>query len=596
MPYQPGEILLDKYRVESLLGQGAFGEVYLVMHQALKVQRAVKVLRADAPGVGSTIYNDVQQRFQLEAQLGARLNQPAPNPHLLQVHDLCVRSDILLLEMEYAAGGSLAEKMQRAQDENRALPMADVLQSMREVAQGLAALHARDIVHRDLKPANILLDDEKRARLADLGLAQIPGGPSMRSQLSNANSHPGTPGYMSPEQETQTGLLTPASDVYALGVVLFEMLTGRLHRIQRPGTRASRLRPDLPAELDDLLGRMLARNPEDRPWDGAEVAELLDGMLRVQPNAAEQAEADRHRAEAEERARREAAEQARRDEEARKQIAVEERAKREAEEKKRLEKEARLRSEAEERARLAEEQRRLNGLMLELAPGVTMEFVRVPAGEFTMGSDRGDERPIHQVNLPEYLIGKYPVTNRQYQVFTRAGGKMPQHWNDGMIPAGKEDHPVAQVSWHDAHAFCDWLSKKGGISVRLPSEAEWEKAARGTDARSYPWGNQLPDEKRCNYKNNVKDTTQVGKYSPQGDSPYGCVDMAGNVYEWTVDWYLAYPGNHVVDFDFGEKNRVVRGGSRVSSYLDIRVDIRNRADPAQSYDTLGFRCTSGPVF
>ena len=114
--------------------------------------------------------------------------------------------------------------------------------------------------------------------MADLGLTQVPGGPSLRSQLSEPRAHPGTPAYMSPEQESSGKLLTPPSDIYALGLVLFEMLTGRNYRLLKPGTRAASLREDLPQAVDDLLAKMLAKTPEERPWNGAEAAGALKAV------------------------------------------------------------------------------------------------------------------------------------------------------------------------------------------------------------------------------------------------------------------------------------------------------------------------------
>ncbi len=280
MPYHPGDLLLDKYRIEKTLGQGAFGEVYLVTHKNLGVLRALKVLRRDAPGVGSYDYNEAQTRFQLEAQLGAQLNMPAARPHLLQVYDCILSDEISLLEMEYAAGGSLAARLQQARAGGQPFGLEQALRIAAQIAEGLSALHEHDYVHRDLKPSNILFDEHGQARVADLGLAQVPGGPSLRSQFSEPRAHPGTPGYMSPEQENSGKLLKPPSDVYALGLVLFEMLTGRNYTFLQPGTHASSLRADIPPALDDLLAKMLAKDPEQRPWNGAQAARLLDGVLK----------------------------------------------------------------------------------------------------------------------------------------------------------------------------------------------------------------------------------------------------------------------------------------------------------------------------
>jgi formylglycine-generating enzyme required for sulfatase activity len=129
---------------------------------------------------------------------------------------------------------------------------------------------------------------------------------------------------------------------------------------------------------------------------------------------------------------------------------------------------------------------------------IYIELVRVPSGEFLMGSDptkdrhgdREKEQPQHLVFLHEYYIGRYPVTNFQYAAFVRSTAhQMPRSWKNGEFPSGKENHPVSDVSWNDAIAFCKWLSQASGKPFRLPSEAEWEKAARGTDGRIFPWGN-----------------------------------------------------------------------------------------------------------
>ena len=277
MAYQSSEIILKKYRVESLIGQGAFAEVYRAVHLELNAPRALKILRKDAPGLGSTEYGDYQMRFQLEAQLGAKLN----HPNIIGVHDFERDGKDLILVMEFAAGGNLGKLIEQARQNGNPIPLEKAISIALEVADGLSALHAMDVVHRDLKPSNILFDAKGHAKVADLGLAQVPGGPSMRSQLSMPAPHPGTSAYMSPEQRISGDYLTSASDVYALGLVLFEILTGRVYRGQRPGTRASSLRADIPEWIDDLLVRMLLENTDGRPWDGKEVADQLRTGFQV---------------------------------------------------------------------------------------------------------------------------------------------------------------------------------------------------------------------------------------------------------------------------------------------------------------------------
>ena len=270
--YQPGTILLNRYRIEQFIGAGAFAEVYLVTHLALNARYALKILRKDA-GIGSTLFYDYVQRFRLEAQLGAALK----SPYIVQVHDFEELDDLLILRMDYAAGGSLQQRLDAVRRKLAPpIPIDEAVRIAREVALGLAALHELDAVHRDVKPSNILFAEDGRAMLADLGLAQAPGGPSMRSQLSEPMPHPGTPDYMSPEQARPPFYsLTPPSDIYALGAVLFEMLTTRVYKLVRPGTPVTHYRLDTPAWLVEILERMLAKDPEARPWDAEEVAHLL---------------------------------------------------------------------------------------------------------------------------------------------------------------------------------------------------------------------------------------------------------------------------------------------------------------------------------
>jgi formylglycine-generating enzyme required for sulfatase activity len=232
------------------------------------------------------------------------------------------------------------------------------------------------------------------------------------------------------------------------------------------------------------------------------------------------------------------------------------------------------------------------------APAVRLggiDFVLIPAGEFTMGANdqMNREMPAHQVYLEAYYIGKYPVTNAEHGRFVEATGhKAPLHWEGGSIPAGKEDHPVVYVSWYDARAYCEWLGAQIGVALRLPTEAEWEKAARGTDGRTFPWGEEL-DKSRCNsHLLYLNDTTPVGQFSPQGDSPYGVADMAGNVTEWVSSAMFDYPYDpHDGREDLELKcNRLNRGGSFRAFRNSARVCFRtNWPPPDEPEEVSGFR-------
>ena len=286
------------------------------------------------------------------------------------------------------------------------------------------------------------------------------------------------------------------------------------------------------------------------------------------------------------------------------------------------------------------------------APEKAGEMVLIPAGEFVMGSDKvdttkqaqefgsskpwyADEHPQRKVALPAFKIDKFEVTNAQYREFVRTTDYwFPPSWRDNgylLAPevlkfadlptlrrlasdtfhldldtrtmerealmkaiaqqqAKMDNLPVAEVNWFNAHDYCAWAGK------RLPTEAEWEKAARGGDGREYPWGNDW-DKSRLNAGEEGNwefGVAPVGSY-PQGASPYGVMDMAGNVMEWVRDWYKAYPSNSYNDKSFGEKYKVVRGGGwgGVGHYIlsqFYRAAYRFNMSPESQYVDVGFRC------
>jgi formylglycine-generating enzyme required for sulfatase activity len=219
-------------------------------------------------------------------------------------------------------------------------------------------------------------------------------------------------------------------------------------------------------------------------------------------------------------------------------------------------------------------------------------MVLVPAGAFWMGRDDGndDEKPRHRVDLDSYYIDRYEITNELYQRFTEATERAAPRFSSQRYLNGASQ-PVVGVSWHDAEAYCRWAGK------RLPTEAEWEKAARGDDGRSYPWGEQW-DSRRANSKESQRDRpASVGSY-PSGVSPYGAHDMAGNVWEWVADWYakdsyMREPRRNPWGPETGSW-KVLRGGSwgylpyllRTTSRLSIMPDLQNTV--------IGFRCADGP--
>jgi formylglycine-generating enzyme required for sulfatase activity len=228
----------------------------------------------------------------------------------------------------------------------------------------------------------------------------------------------------------------------------------------------------------------------------------------------------------------------------------------------------------------------------EIAKLPTIEWVSIPSGSFKMGDNFNEgssaEKPVHEVYLSSYSISKYEVTFEQYDKFCDATGRTKPS-DEGW---GRGKRPVIHVTWDDAKAFCDWLSSQTGESIHLPTEAQWEKAARGTDQRRYPWGNGAPNSSLANYNNQVGKTMPVGSY-PNGKSPFGVHDMAGNVWEWCSDWYSSTyysvsPGSNPQGHSSGS-DRVLRGGFWSRNAYLLRSAYRASGYPSDQYGSVGFR-------
>ena len=230
------------------------------------------------------------------------------------------------------------------------------------------------------------------------------------------------------------------------------------------------------------------------------------------------------------------------------------------------------------------------------------EMVLIGEGTFTMGSTDQEvrwaakrfvseslewyreETPARRIYLGDFYIDRYEVTVDQFRKYLNAVGKeelpMMKHPN-----FNQGNHPITGMTWHEASEYCRWQNK------RLATEEEWEKAARGTEAFLYPWGND-PDATRANSRGKgdpFRYSAPVGQFL-DGQSPYGVMDMAGNVWEWTGDWFKPYPGNHHANDLYGEKMKVIRGGSWISNMDLARSAVRGKALPDQMLNYIGFRC------
>jgi formylglycine-generating enzyme required for sulfatase activity len=456
-------------------------------------------------------------------------------------------------------------------------------------------------------------------------------------------------------------------------------LEGARQGPQAANTATDPLVRELAPRLSVDWRKLRRKEPESREVRMAveDIAERIFEVLEEQKRReAEAAERKRQRQEAEEQERQrraaEAAEQKRREEQERKRREAEEqeRQRREAEEQERQRRAAEAAEQKHHEAEEQERQRRsrlplvggavvvavlllallawnINGglsapvtntpepptaeptplpatVETEVAPGVTMEFVEVPAGRFLMGSSDEDkptdvdEHPQHELTLPTYYIGKTEVTNAQFRPFVEGDGYTnPAYWSDDGWAWREENNitqpslwndtewngnsqPVVGISWYEAVAYANWVSAQTGQEFRLPTEAEWEKAARGTDGQIYPWGNQAPDETRANFGKAVGHTTPVGSY-PAGASPYGALDMAGNAWEWTATrWRKEYPyeveNEWTEGYLAGTDGRIARGGSWFNDQMYVRGANRNGiedlGDRGNSNGSFGVRLSS----
>ncbi len=645
-----------RYTLLSEIGHGGFATVYHAHDEEEDRDVALKIL---APRLGGDPL--FVQRFDQEFTTAASFN----HPHLVRVYDHGEINARRYIAMQLVRGPNLRERLRGT----GALVPALALQYASQIGEALDALHARQVIHGDVKAANILLDQDGTALLGDLGLQRA--GEATTSMTATSRDFGGTAEYLSPEQ-AEGHPATERSDLYSFAVVIYEMLTGRVPfqaaapavlaqmHADTPPPSPLEFQKDLPPALAIEVLHGMAKQPQDRPATAAALVQALQAALDPAQQAAAQqilailnarekrvveararVEQQRRRTAEDERARRLADDRAAQleSEAATIEVVVKEMnatldtAKRAAEKAENDRRKADAEAQAA-RDRLAQVQKSLgidpekqaevrpsapqNALALTLAPGVTLDWVRIPAGEFLMGSTdaSSDEKPQHKVMLDEYLIGKYAVTNEQFAAFVKATGYVTTaekagsgytytggNWEDvkgaqwqhpkgpGSDLNGKERHPVALVSWDDAVAFCAWAQQTSGRQVQLPTEAQWEKAARGTDGRIYPWGNEAPNANLLNFDMKVKDTTAVGKYSPAGDSPYGLADMAGNVWEWTSSLHKGYPyqANDGREDQSSRAARVLRGGAfhGVASY--VRCAYRNYFNPNSRSADYGFR-------
>jgi formylglycine-generating enzyme required for sulfatase activity len=651
-----GQTLLNQFRVDAFIASGGMGAVYRVWDLKRNVPLAMKVLHADL-SEDPTMF----KRFKREANALKKL----AHPNIVPFYGLYETGDFAFLLERYVDGPSLKEILHKRQ--GKPMTIAEAMVYLKALSAALGYAHAYGVVHCDVKPGNVMVDRGGNIYLTDFGIARHSD--STTTTLATV----GTAAYMAPEQ-IRGEVVSPATDVYALGVMLFEMLTGqRPFRGDEKGTESGgstaneRIRyahltnapPDpriynnaLSSATADVILKALAKNPCQRY---PETRDLFFAACEAGEYATEGI-SDR------------LAPSVKADGETKFSGGAETKAK-----------ERRITGvpiilvgigiililtvmamkftnlgifnlkqapdDADQTA-LAYKAETLgagqsattaqyNGTITptpQSSPTPTFTpippptstptvasptegMVFIPAGEFLMGStnpqialamercpscDFKDERPQHTVYLDEYWIDKTEVTNGQYARCVSAGVCSPPQSNSSTTRSyyyGNPDYidfPVIQVNWYHANTFCTWAGK------RLPTEAEWEKAARGTQGQTYPWGENI-DCAKANYINGnnncVGDVSEVGSY-PIGVSVYGAFDMAGNVWEWVADWYDYWyysksPTNNPSGPTKGD-GRVLRGGAWNYDAVNARAASRHWAFPDNLSASVGFRCALSP--
>jgi formylglycine-generating enzyme required for sulfatase activity/tRNA A-37 threonylcarbamoyl transferase component Bud32 len=679
--------IVGQYHIIEQVSRGSMATVYKAYQPNLDRYVAVKVLTHDLAEAKGFI-----ARFEREAKAVARLR----HRNILTVFDYGRQGDLFYLVMEYVSGGTLIERLGWPQD------LAYAVNIVSQVGDALAHAHMQGMIHRDVKPGNILMAEEDWPLLSDFGLAKmVEDSP----KLTASGASVGTPQYMSPEQ-AQGLTVDRRSDIYSLGAVLYETVTGRppfgtdapmaviLRHINEPTTPPHALRSDLPEEIEHVILKALAKSPADRYQ---RMEEFLADLQEAYPLPANHNMVHRGNGQAALKGPPAAFGAA----------------------------PTPLVTPHLPRRRSFPWTGVAIGIVLLLTLGLTLllfkasmvplvssptvafatvpspsaaapsptaalpsptvvlpsptvaptmpatqtikvrvweadgaEMVFVPAGEFVMGSENlgDDERPAHRVYLDDFWIDRYEVTNERFALFVTATGyqteaerrgwgwvwkgsdgstELTTGWEkiegaDWRHPRGpdpsttlrqdsepalssskgqrssiadKMDHPVVLVSWNDADTYCRWAGK------RLPSEAQWEKAARGPSppqqarddegpghGRCYAWGDEFDSAKANTSESKRGDTTPVGSFSPQGDSPYGASDMTGNVWEWVADWYgsdyysqapLTNPPGPITG-----TYKVLRGGSWPFDEVYARTPFRYNVKPEYTYDFVGFRCSS----
>jgi serine/threonine-protein kinase len=625
---------LGRHHLLERLGEGGMATVYKAYDTRLEREVAVKVIRREA--FPPQHLERILKRFEREAKVLASLT----HPNIVKVLDSGEQDGTPYLVMEYIPSGTLKDRL--SQHPGQPIPWKEAARLLAPVARALehAHQHQAKIVHRDVKPSNILLTLNSTPMLSDFGIAKVLEGEETL-ELTGTGAGIGTPEYMAPEQATSKAV-DHRADIYALGTVFYEIVTGRkpyqadtpmavmIKKATEPLPRPTKLVPNLPDAVERILFKALAKNPADRYDDMGGFAEALEKLAEGRLPRTASLPAGSEPASV---------------------------------------KPAGFKLRSGLVAALIVGGIGIAGVWIGFrtlnqpdgqneAPAPTVEvtvepspvravdlststptplpyvvptpidtmtsskdraeLVYVPQGEFIMGSDPdepyfwGAEMPRHNVYLNAFWIYRSEVTNAMYRACYDAGFcPRPEEVSSLTHESYFEneeygDYPVIFVTHENASSYCKWAGE------RLPTEAEWEKAARGTDGRLFPWGNDElqsyhanfcdvgcdnpePQEIESALDDGYRDVAPVGSFLA-GTSPYGAWDMSGNVLEWVSDWYSeGYYSISPYENPAGPENgsrHPMRGGSWWSGRAGLRTSARASKSLNYSSEMVGFRCAT----
>jgi eukaryotic-like serine/threonine-protein kinase len=609
------EIVGSKYQILCRIGGGGMAQVFLARHRFHGGLFAIKVLAEHLAGDPSIV-----SRFEHEARMAASL---ANHPNIVPIFDIGEGDGIHYLVMQFISGEDLASYLRR----QGPVSLAAAANVIAQATEALSCAEARHIVHRDLKPANMLLDETGRIKLLDFGISRIA---DVSDGLTRPGESVGTPYYMSPEQ-VRGEPCDIRSDLYAVGVVFFELLSGhrpfenesapavQIAHLTTPPPSLLAYQPSLPPACDAIVQKLLAKRPEDRYQSTSELLETLvsyganagPGELRPSVNpglqdairCAQQMPLERQPSSATPSSTRSisdaptmplaAANGPAPLPAARPSVAT-----------------------APADTSAAPQSSRRIGLTIAISSAVLVliaalavlwlrhprpvaaptttaaapapppvysdthgRMLLVPAGAFIFGAQGGHDG--QNLTLPAFYIDETEVSNAEYRAFCEATGHAPPQTPDYTAHA---DYPVGGISWQDAAAYAAWAGK------RLPTEEEWEKAARGADGRTFPWGNTP-------WTGDVPTGLQPVGANPLRRSPLGAYNMAGNVWEWTATSYTPTSADTVAmqqllkGQSFSTDWRIIKGGSfRPGDNEDFDV-AKHRPLPVDARSPwIGFRC------